>query len=85
MGTKRANKIKSKKLDAEKPLSTVEKLKEGLTDKQLIKAGKVAKTHKGRKILENREGKEFEDPKQAVFLKGNHCNQVTKDAMKSIY
>lgn len=52
----------------------MDKLKEGLTDKQLVKAGKVAKTHKGRKILEEREGKEFEEPKRVTFLKGSHCN-----------
>jgi hypothetical protein len=37
-------------------MSTIDKLKEGLTDKKILKAGKVAKTHKGRKILEKREG-----------------------------
>lgn len=30
-----------------------------------------AKSHKGRKILEAKEGKVIEDPKTAIFVKGN--------------
>jgi hypothetical protein len=30
-----------------------------------------AKSHKGRKIMEAKEGKVIEDPKTAIFIKGN--------------
>jgi hypothetical protein len=32
---------------------------------------KKAKSHKGRKILEAKMGKVIEDPKTAIFIKGN--------------
>jgi hypothetical protein len=57
MGSKRANKTKRKAEEAKAPqMSVVDKLKQGLDDATLAKVGKVAKTHKGRKILEKREG-----------------------------
>lgn len=37
---------------------------------------KKAKSHKGRKLLENREPKIIENPKTAIFVKGNKTSNV---------
>lgn len=50
MGTKRANKMRNKTEKVEQK-SVLEKLKEGLSNDEIDRASKVAKTHKGRLIL----------------------------------
>ena len=58
-------------------------IRDSLDTDKLKKLSKVAKTHKGRKILTAREGQEVEDPKMAVFMKGHKTSQVGTEAMKS--
>ena len=62
-------------------MSTIDKLREGLTDEQLIKISKTAKTHKGRKILEERKGQEIEPPKFSISMKGNKTSEVINDVL----
>jgi len=46
---------------------------------------KIAKTHKGRKILENRAAKLFENPKRSVFLKGRKSSQTLNTLMRELH
>ncbi len=80
---KRTNKAKKKQSEAKPQMSTIEKLRDGLTDEQLIKIGKKAKTHKGRKILEERKGVEVELPKFSISLKGNKSSEVINDILQT--
>lgn len=56
-----------------------------MSSEEIDRASKVAKTHKGRKILAKRQGQEIEDPKVSIVLRGNNCNQVAKDVIKSLH
>ena len=46
---------------------------------------KKAKSHKGRKLLENREPKIIENPKTAIFVKGNKTSNVINQVMKELH
>ena len=54
------------------PTSGVKSAKElGLKVESMGIGKRKAKSHKGRKIMEAKEGKVIEDPKTAIFIKGN--------------
>ena len=54
------------------PTSGVKSAKElGLKVDSMGIGKRKAKSHKGRKIMEAKEGKVIEDPKTAIFIKGN--------------
>ena len=54
------------------PVSGVKTAKElGLKIESMGIGKRKAKSHKGRKIMEAKEGKVIEDPKTAIFIKGN--------------
>lgn len=60
------------KKTSKNPTSGVKSAKElGLKVDSLGIGKRKAKSHKGRKIMEAKEGKVFEDPKTAIFIKGN--------------
>ncbi|CDW79488.1 brix domain-containing protein 1 [Stylonychia lemnae] len=66
-----------KKIDSKKSLDV------GLQQKTLdIRKGK---THKGRKILENRAAKVVENPKTAIFIKGNKSSLTVNQIMKELH
>jgi|TARA_B110000285_G_C15032801_1_gene567646 ribosome production factor 2 len=46
---------------------------------------KKTKTHKGRKIIENREAKIIENPKKSIVLKGSKTSQMVSDLMKDLH
>lgn len=45
--------------------------------------GKAA-THKGRKIIEKRAPKQFENPKRCMIMKGRKSSQTINDLLKDI-
>lgn len=45
---------------------------------------KKAKTHKGRKVLEARAPKLIENPKTAIFIKGNKSSNLINQIMKEL-
>jgi hypothetical protein len=62
---------KSKKASLN-PTSGVKSAKElGLKVESMGIGKRKAKSHKGRKIMEAKDGKTIEDPKTAIFIKGN--------------
>jgi ribosome production factor 2 len=44
-----------------------------------------AKTHKGRKIMENREAKIVEDLKNSIFIKGMKTSGMVMNLMKDLH
>lgn len=46
---------------------------------------KKSKTHKGRKILEDREGKTVENAKKSIFIKGNKTSLTIMELMKDMH
>lgn len=46
---------------------------------------RTAKTHKGRKILENREAKIKENTKRSIMLKGNKLSQMVDSVIKDFH
>jgi len=46
--------------------------------------GKKAATHKGRKVLEKRAPKQFENPKRCMIMKGRKSSQTINDLLKDI-
>jgi len=46
---------------------------------------KNTKTHKGRKILEEREAKLIENPKKSILVKGSKTSQTIQDLMKDLH
>ena len=44
-----------------------------------------AKTHKGRKILEAKAPKIFENPKTSIFIKGNKSSEVINMLLKELH
>ena len=60
------------KKTSKNPTSGVKSAKElGLKVESMGIGKRKAKSHKGRKIMEAKEGKVVEDPKTAIFIKGN--------------
>lgn len=45
---------------------------------------KKGKTHKGRKVLEDRAPKVVENAKTAIFIKGNKSSNVINQVMKEL-
>jgi len=63
---------KPRKAPSKNPSSGVKTAKElGLKVESMGIGKRKAKSHKGRKIMEAKEGKVIEDPKNAIFIKGN--------------
>jgi len=54
-------------------------------DYKYVFENKQAKTRRGKKVLESREPKRFEDEKEIVLIKGSNCNHQTTKLMKDIY
>lgn len=46
---------------------------------------KKSKTHKGRKIMEDREPKLYENPKKSILLKGTKTSQMVQDLIKDLH
>ena len=46
---------------------------------------KKAKTHKGRRILDNRAPKLIENPKTAIFIKGNKTSSTVNSLMTELH
>ncbi|XP_049765781.1 ribosome production factor 2 homolog [Schistocerca serialis cubense] len=51
----------------------------------VIQRIKKAKTHRGKKILQSRESKLIEDPKETLFLQGRKTSQTVLTCMKDLY
>lgn len=68
---------KAPKKEQKKPLDV------GLAQKSLLI--KKSKSHKGRKILENRAPKVIENPKTAIFVKGNKSSHTVNQIMKELH
>jgi ribosome production factor 2 len=77
--------MKAKTKDAEPQVSVIDKLRASVSDKELERVSKVAKTHKGRKILKAREAQEVEEPKTSVLLKGSNCPQFISNVLRSLH
>ena len=45
---------------------------------------KKAQTHRGRKMLEKREPKVFENPKRCIIMKGRKSSQTINDLLKDL-
>jgi ribosome production factor 2 len=48
-------------------------------------AKKVAKTHKGRRILESRQAKVIENPKKSFFMKGRKSSETLNTLMMEMH
>ena len=46
---------------------------------------KKKKSHKGRKIVEEREAKIVENPKKSILVKGNKTSQIVSDLIKDLH
>lgn len=46
---------------------------------------KKKKSHKGRKIIEDREAKIKENPKKSIMVKGNKTSQMITDLIKDLH
>ena len=86
MTKKRSNKSKSKDKHTKNPFETLDQLKQDIGDDEYAAMNKTAKTHKGRKILQlKEEGKELEDPKFSVIMKGPKCSALVTTALRELH
>lgn len=47
--------------------------------------GQRSKTHKGRKIIENRKAKVIENPKRSIFMKGKKSSEVLNQLLRELH
>jgi ribosome production factor 2 len=73
-----------KQHDGPKSNKAIKPINLGVSSKSLA-IHKTAKTHRGRKILENRQPLLIENPKTSIFVKGNKSSDVINKVLKDLH
>ena len=73
------------KVDARKGQLKVSSARELGIQAQALGIRDRAKTHKGRKILERRQAKVFENPKRSIIIKGRKGSETLNTLMRELH